>query len=73
MGFYFSTIIFYRKLILINSVLLIFIELIIYANITPVFYEKAVPLPPRLSHKKLTCRSVEIKASGESINFSILA
>jgi len=42
MGFYFSTIIFYRKLILINSVLLIFIELIIYANITPVFYEKAV-------------------------------
>jgi len=47
MGFYFSTIIFYRKLILINSVLLIFIELIIYANITPVFYEKAVGVEPR--------------------------
>jgi|GEM_PF-4827199 len=28
---------------------------------------------PRLSHKKLTCLSVEMKVSGESINFSILA
>ena len=28
---------------------------------------------PRLSHKKLTCLSVEIKVSGESINLSIQA
>jgi hypothetical protein len=27
----------------------------------------------RLSHKKLTCLSVEIKVSGESINLSIQA
>ena len=32
-----------------------------------------VLLSPRLSHKKLTCLSIEIRDSGESVNFSILA
>jgi len=27
----------------------------------------------QLSHKKLTCSSMETKASGESVNFSIVA
>ena len=36
--------------------------------------ESIVPqFVPRLSHKKLTCLSVEIKVSGESINLSIQA
>ena len=29
--------------------------------------------PPQFSHKKLTCSSMETKASGESVNFSIVA
>ncbi len=40
--FYFSIIIFYRKLMLINSVMPDFIEFVIWTNIMPVFYEKAV-------------------------------
>ena len=35
--------------------------------------EKQEGAYPRLSHKKLTCLSVEIKVSGESINLSIQA
>jgi hypothetical protein len=27
----------------------------------------------QLSHKKLTCSSIETKSSGESVNFSIVA
>ena len=32
-----------------------------------------VAITPQLSHKKLTCSSMETKASGESVNFSIVA
>lgn len=32
-----------------------------------------VELYPQFSHKKLTCSSMETKASGESVNFSIVA
>ena len=35
--------------------------------------EQALPLTPRLSHKKLTPLSIETKELGVSINFSIVA
>ena len=39
----------------------------------PVTGQGGTGMASQLSHKKLTCSSMETKASGESVNFSIVA
>ena len=47
-------------------------DALFYLPVTRAWITQLV-LCPRLSHKKLTCSSMETKASGESVNFSIVA